>query len=257
MALNRENQLSGFWGRKVSIGFSLAMLMLLVIFAVSSFAQTQMLKKEQPAPKSSLGQGWDTTKPIHITSDKMEADNENRIVHFIGNVVVVQGTAVLNCDLLVIRYKRSSSDQEQENGDSAESNPPDALGAISGASEGKGIETMVAVGRVVLVNEDKKGNSDQATYNFDAKTIHLTGNPELYQGADSLKGDEILIHTDTQQVEVFGTKTKRVNATVMPNTANPAKTGTGQKESGDQQGDQGGDQGKNKARPQSNFGDAF
>jgi lipopolysaccharide export system protein LptA len=169
----------------------------------------------------------------------MEADNAARLVHFIGNVIAVQGKAVMNCDLLVVRYKSSETTGQNQTTDGQDLEPPDALGAVSGGSQGGGIETMTAVGRVVLVREDRNAECNQAFYDFDSKTIRLTGNPILRQGADSLDGYEILVHTDSQQVEVFGSKTKRVSASFVPSSGSgkptpaEAESGTGQDSSSD------------------------
>ena len=135
-----------------------------------------------------LSQG---NEPIYITADRQGTyDNRARLVRFIGNVVVVQGTAVLNADELEI--------------------------LLGDDEDGEQIRRIVARGNVRIVQEDRRAVCREATYLGEEGTVTLTGEPQVWQGPNHLRGERIEFYLDTDRIRVFGGEQERVHVTLFP-----------------------------------------
>ncbi len=177
---------------------------------------------------------FDPKKPIHIVADRLEADHQQGIVRFIGNVVTVQNDLVMNCDQLVINYAVSPNAQPTQANNAGQ--PLVGLPATGGE-----IEKLVAIGRVQMVQGNRRATCDRAEYNRRRGVIELTGNPEVGQGQDVLRGSRILVFVDSQRVDVVGQASQRVQVTINPRSAQQAieeqrrQQEGGQEPSGDEQ----------------------
>jgi len=133
-------------------------------------------------------------------------------VRFLGNVIAVQNDVILNCDVLIIRYSAN------ENAPAQPESPP-----LAGLPEaGQEVEKLVAVGRVQMIQGDRSATCDQAEYDQKKGTITLTGNPQVVQGQDAVRGGKILINVSNQQVNVLGQGNQQVSVTINPRTAREA-----------------------------------
>jgi len=56
--------------------------------------------------------GTQSDEPIEITSDRMEAFNDQKLVVFSGHATVVQGTSVLKADKLFLYYKNEPGNKD-------------------------------------------------------------------------------------------------------------------------------------------------
>lgn len=116
--------------------------------------------------------------PLSIQSDELEAVQNpgGRRFIFTGNVRVRQDTMRLQSDRLEAIY------------------PP----------EGNQPERLIATGRVVVTQKDQEARCDTATYVEPEQRIFCRGNAELRQGADRVRGQEIEIRLDSEQLIVRG-----------------------------------------------------
>lgn len=182
-------------------------------FVPSLFLLTMLLVFVSSTALGQTGlENYDPNKPIRIAADRLEADNTLHSVRFLGNVVAVQGEAVLNADMIVLRYKPEKVAKKKESFDKGilESMP---------ARQGNAIDSLVATGRVTLIHKNRRAQCRQAVYHERSRTITLTGKPQLWQGADFLAGSKIVLNLDTEKVEVSGGRNTRVTAQIMPNSA--------------------------------------
>jgi len=179
--------------------FALALLTLLA--ATSAMAQQGGI----------LPPSFDPDKPIHIAADRLEADQNEELVRFVDNVVVVQNDAVLNCDLLIIHYEASPKKEAAADGE---------LAGL--AQTGGQIKRLLAIGRVQMVQGERRATCDRAEYDHRTGTIVLTGNPEVGQGRDVLRGAKIVIQVKGQRVQIVGQGSRRVTATIDPRSARDA-----------------------------------
>ena len=152
---------------------------------------------------------YDSSKVIKFACDRFEVDNTLHSFRYLGNVVALQGDAVLNADLIVVTYNPPAK-QENPTGDD-----PGALEAMPSFAS-SGIKTMVATGRVKVRHKDKRAVCRQAVYNEKARTITLTGDPKLWQGGNFLTGKEIILYLNTEKVVVTAGRGRRVTGQIFP-----------------------------------------
>jgi len=132
---------------------------------------------------------------IHITSDRLVADNEAMFAEFIGNVVAIKGTDVVTADRLKIFYKKGVDKKE---------NP------VAGEEM---IKKIVAKGNVVIKFDDKVAVAQQAVYTAETGIIVLTGpNSKVTSGNNFISGEKITMYRSDDRMIVESGKEKRVEA---------------------------------------------
>ncbi len=146
--------------------------------------------EEKPPPKSDK-----PPEKIHITADRLEADNEARQAEFIGRVVAIQGKTKIESDRLKIYYKQDvKKDKEAKTTEDY-------------------IEKVVARGNVKIVMDDRVAYTDQAVYMADTGTIVLTGpQTKVASGKNFITGDKITVHRNDNRMLVVGNPNQRVEA---------------------------------------------
>lgn len=139
-----------------------------------SYSEEAVQKKDTPK------------KPVTVTSDRMEANNKESIVKFIGNVVAVEDFTICS-DVLEIRY---------------------------GAD--KDVKEITAIGNVTILQENKTSTSGRAVYDRPERKVVLTEDPVVTQCADTIKGDRITVFLDDENAIVESGKSGRVKAVITP-----------------------------------------
>jgi lipopolysaccharide export system protein LptA len=138
--------------------------------------------------------------PIEITADRLTADNARNSVAFEGGVVAKQGDVTLGSDRLYAEYSR-------------------AAGAI---------EKIVAEGRVRVAQPGRSATGEKAVfYNLEQRIV-LSGNAELTQGENTLKGESVTILLRENRSTVSGGEGGgRVKAVIFPKGFADGKEGGG------------------------------
>ena len=127
-------------------------------------------------------------RPINITSDRMEADNRNRTVDFLGNVVAKREDMVIFADRITAFY----------------------------SEDGK-IRKIIARGNVKINQQDRIATCLQATFFQPSQRIVLTGKPKVWQGKNIVSGGKITISLNEDKIDIDGGgKNDRVNAIIYP-----------------------------------------
>src|SRR3989337_87874 len=144
-----------------------------LLFTVPSFAEDKI--------------AVDSSQPITITSNTMEARKKENVIIFKGDVVAQQKEYTLYSKELSVYY-----------------------------ADGKEIKEMVATGSVKIVQLNKVATGEKAVYNRETRLVVLTGNPQVEQDCDVVKGDKITIFLDEDKSLVEGGDTNRVKAVVYP-----------------------------------------
>jgi lipopolysaccharide export system protein LptA len=122
--------------------------------------------------------------PIDVTGDQLEAQPQQCLAIYRGNVEALQGTSRLRTDVLDL-YARPGGNSG-----------PSAPGAVS--SRCGALERMEAHGSVYYVTPSQVVKGDNAVYLADAKTITVTGDVVVSQGKNVVVGNRLVINTDTQ-----------------------------------------------------------
>jgi lipopolysaccharide export system protein LptA len=152
---------------------------LLVFLAMAGFG----LAAGQP-----LADKYDSDQHIHITSDRLEADDATFQVKFLGNVVVRQGDAVIYAEEVTIFFQ----------------------------SESREIERAEAYRDVRIVQGTRVATGQKAIFYGKEGRIVITGSPRLHQGEDYLEGDEITVFLNEERCIVNSGEGSRVNAVFHP-----------------------------------------
>lgn len=156
------------------------------------------------------------SKKPRIMSDRVEADNKLRSVRFLGNVVAVYKDIVLHSDLAIVKYKASKkkqADKKEKEGDIFDAMP---------TSGGDKLENIIASGRVLFLQKDRRALCRQAVFDEATQTITMTGDPRLWQGEDFLSGDKVILYLKTDKVKVFSSRGSRVTVQFVPKSEQPS-----------------------------------
>lgn len=129
-----------------------------------------------------------TEGPIHISSQRLEADYKGHLITFIGEVVAKQKEYILYSDRLLLFLS--------EGGDE--------------------IEKIVAQGNVRMVQDKRVATCQEATYYNRERKVILLGDPVLREGDNWVKGWRIIYYIDEQKSVAEGKGEERVTVTIFP-----------------------------------------
>ncbi|MDR1920743.1 MAG: hypothetical protein LBS31_03250 [Candidatus Adiutrix sp.] len=170
-----------------------------------------------PAPAAAQlrpGGERDSSGPISISSDFLEADDLNGLATFSGQVVARQGTMTITSDVMKIFYFKTDSaggggppgkDDASPAVVSGPAAPAEetsrATAAAPGATRlggGSQIERVECEGNVKIVDGDRLAIGRKAVYLVQSqpRRIVLTGEARLWQGRDSLTGHQVTYYLD-------------------------------------------------------------
>ncbi|MBW2107978.1 MAG: hypothetical protein JRI36_04830 [Deltaproteobacteria bacterium] len=137
---------------------------------------------------------------IHITSDKVTSDHNERWVEFIGHVRATQDDGVITADRIKIFYE------------------PEKQGAEG--TDSAAVEKMVAQGNVKIVFDKaaKTAMAEQAVYTLHDKVLVLSGGrPTVRAGDDVVQGEKITLFQAENKTLVEGGRDGQVEATFRSN----------------------------------------
>ena len=136
------------------------------------------------APEEFRGTGG----PIHINSQRLEADYRAKTITFIGDVVARQKDFVLYAQRLFHYLDK----------------------------EGKEIEKILAQGNVRIVQGKRRATCREATYYHRENKLTLQGDPVVREGDNWVRGRIITYYIDEQKSVAEGETGERVTITIMP-----------------------------------------
>lgn len=143
-----------------------------------------------------------STEPMEITSDRMEAFNEKKLVIFSGNAKVIQGNSILKSDKILLYYKKNSDKNEKAG--PAETDPAGELDKVE------------AKGNVSLIQGERTASGDEAVFLRDSSKVILTGNAVLKEGKNIIRGDRVTVFLDEDSGVVESDTEKQVKAIIYP-----------------------------------------
>jgi lipopolysaccharide export system protein LptA len=134
------------------------------------------------------GEGLDGLRsdaPISIKSDELDVlqKGQGRRFLFKGHVRAEQDQLTLRSDLLEAEYPEGDGQ-------------PDRL---------------VATGHVEMTHAGRKALCDRAVYYRREQRLVCTGNAQLEQACDRVRGEEIVFHVDSEVLEVNGAADVRIH----------------------------------------------
>ncbi len=144
-----------------------------------------------------------TEVPIHISASQLEADQEQRLIVFKGQVKAVYGDTTLYADQLLVFYQPMKKDRASSA--SAGKSPLGDLG-------GEQIDRIEARGNVRYVQGDRVATGEKAIYYRDKNEIVLLGRPQVWRGENHLRGSKITFNLTSKKVMVESSPQQRVEA---------------------------------------------
>lgn len=161
---------------------------LFTILAVAALIFTASGPASAAAKKTGSG-------PIHIKSDSMEAMDRSGTVVFKGNVVAIRGDLTINADRLEVIYADRPAQE--------------------GSTEKKRVlKKIVAKGHVKIIQGKKVGTCKQATYDKRAEKLVLTGDAQVWEGSNRIRGTKITLYINEDRSVVESSQNQKVEATV-------------------------------------------
>jgi len=149
--------------------------------------------------KGALGQN--NGQPVHIDAMTLEIRDKDKTATFSGNVKVVQGDTTMRCRTLVVFYG------PEEGTDATKSAAaPTSTGSQSapGMPQGGNFRRAEARGDVTVVSKDQNASGDLGIYDMKTKTVTLTGNVVVSQGKNVVRGERVVVNTETGDARVVG-----------------------------------------------------
>ncbi len=179
--------------------------------------QTAAPKPAAPAQaKTPLAATQKQEYPLHISAAQMEADQDQRLITFTGQVKADYGDYTLYSDKLLIYYKPKEKGQAPAPpGGKGQKTPQASQGSQASPLGGMGgdkIDHIEAIGNVRCVQGDRVATGEKAIYYKDKDIIVLLGHPQVWRGEDLLKGAKITLNLATNKVEVESSPEQRVEA---------------------------------------------
>jgi lipopolysaccharide export system protein LptA len=184
-----------------------------------------LLTSSAPAGGAALGKKAPQGEfPLRITADRLEADQNAGLVVFTGQVKADYGDSTLHADQLRVYFKpKAPAAPGKAAAPSAGQENQGPLGDLGGEK----IDRIVAKGTVRFVREDRVATGEEAVYYKDRDEVVLRGNPQLWQGENTLKGERIIFNLKTDKVLVESSPRKRVEAFLYSQTTSGGKEGKG------------------------------
>ncbi|MFZ5450600.1 MAG: LptA/OstA family protein [Thermodesulfobacteriota bacterium] len=143
--------------------------------------------------------------PLHISAARLEADQKERVITFSGQVKADYGDNILYAERLRVYYEPPDAGAKPKDPEKKETSPLGDLG-------GEKINRIVASGGVRFVQADRVATGKEATYYRAKEEVVLTGNPQVWRGENTLKGERIVFNLRTNRVTVESSPKKRVEA---------------------------------------------
>ena len=147
-----------------------------------------MLVLAHPTPAQMLGEFKEERGPIHINSQRLEADYQAKLITFIGDVVAKQKEFTLYADRLLLFLDEKANE----------------------------IEKIVARGNVRMVQDNRRATCHEATYYHREGTVVLEGEPVVREGNSWISGKRIIYYIDEQKSVAESEGEERVKVTIIP-----------------------------------------
>ena len=152
--------------------------------------------------------------PIHITADRMESNQEQKIITFEGHVFVQQDD--LNITSNHLKVVLLPGDKEKAPGRKAP-----ATGIRENARDGEPtasqkIDYIEFTGDVKVTSKDRLATADKAIFYQKEQKITLHGHPVVTQGQDRVEGNLITIYLQQSLSIVEGGSGTQVQAVLFP-----------------------------------------
>jgi len=144
----------------------------------------------------------DRETPIQITSNRMNAYDEQGLVVFEGNAIAKQGERIIHAETISLYYKKKKDDIVKKK--------------IEDLQRSGDLERIEARGNVKMTQGDRIVTGNEAIYLHGEQKIIIKGNAALREGKNVVRGRQVIVFLDENRGVVEGNPSDRVNATIFP-----------------------------------------
>jgi lipopolysaccharide export system protein LptA len=116
--------------------------------------------------------------PIHVEADRMESDQLNGAVLFVGNVEARQGDMLISAERMTVHYSKNGAAGDEP------------------GQKNKSIESLVAEGKVKITRWDWVASGDWLEFKSDERKVVLTGDTKVWQDNNLVTGDRVVLYLD-------------------------------------------------------------
>lgn len=131
----------------------------------------------------------DSSQPVNITSQQLEADDRAGLFVFKGDVQVQQGDVFIYAQKMTVTYAKGEKRQ---------------------------IDKVVAEDDVRIVQLNRVATGQRAVFHHQEGRIVLTGAPRVVQGDNAVEGERIIVYLNDYRSVVEGSDNRRVKAVFIP-----------------------------------------
>lgn len=131
----------------------------------------------------------DASQPIHVTSQRLEANDAKGYFIFTGDVQAEQGDVTMYSQQLTVYYTDS---------------------------EKKQVDRVVAEKDVRIVQTNRIATGQKAIFWQKDGRVELTGDPRVVQGENVVEGEKIIVYLNDSRSIVEGGNKGRVKAVFVP-----------------------------------------
>ncbi len=180
----------------------------IIVFALLLCINLLVVSAWSESEKGILAFMGDSSQRVDISADKAQGRSlpHGYETTFRGKVKVRQADMTLTCDKLIIVY------EQKEGAKGRSGNPKVSTGNIRSAEN---IKTITAMGHVKIVQRDTMATAGKAVYDHAKRTVTLTENPQLRQGSNTLKANNIIIYLEENRMDFDGGG-ERITGTLDP-----------------------------------------
>ncbi|HEX6958282.1 MAG TPA: LptA/OstA family protein [Ferrovibrio sp.] len=171
-----------------------------------------------------LGNNRNSDKPIEITSNTLEVQQDKQLAIFRGDVDVIQGDTRLRSEELFVYYRERSAQSEGKSAVKPAS--------TTGAPDASSITRIEAKGKVFVSTPEERAQGDFGVYDVDKKTVTLTGNVLLTTDRATVRCAKAVMFQDSGRSICEPLPGERVRGVFLPNDAQTAPAGNGPAASG-------------------------
>ena len=177
-----------------------------------------------PKQAQGLDEKLNTSKsPIHITADRMEANQDQRTIIFENHVVVKQDDVTITSNrlkavLLPEENKSAADDPAKKSRGQAEKtvSPVENKTTPDDPAAAQRIDYIEFEGDVKVTQQDRLATANKAIFYQKDQKILLHGRPVVTKGQDRIEGDLITIFVKEGRQIVEGASGEPVKAILFP-----------------------------------------
>ena len=134
----------------------------------------------------------DRSEPIDIRSHSLEFLYAEKRVRYQDKVVATQGEVTLTCNLLTVTYE----EPPRSNGTTQPSS--------SATTSQQRLREIIAEGDVRVQSESGYATGKKLVFDQHKRTVILSGNAVLHEGANQVSGDRVIVYLDERRSVVEG-----------------------------------------------------